>query len=241
MGVSAATRTHRSMSSSLECPADAGHRPMRAPFYVLGVRHRCAKATLWSHEMVRTQQLRVSAPLALALFAVVPPVHAQPKPAPAITLARATKPAQAQPPAEALDDTRETNLRAYTELVRSDLRAQHVAIITAVMEFTEAEGEKFWPVYREYEADLAKINDSRIALIKDYADNYETLSDAVADQLVHGAFDLEARRHALEVTYYDRFKKVISPKAAARFFQVEHQILLLLDLQIESSLPIASK
>jgi hypothetical protein len=174
--------------------------------------------------MVRAKPLRVCALLTLALVAGVPPVHAQFKPA-----------------AAELDDTRETNLRAYTELIRSDLRTQHVAIITAVMEFTEAENANFWPVYREYEADLAKINDDRVALIRDYANSYETLTDAVADTLAHGAFDLEAQRHALKVKYYDRLKRAISPRAAARFFQVENQILLLLDLQIASSLPIAPK
>jgi hypothetical protein len=191
--------------------------------------------------MVRAKHLRVFAPLALALVACAQPVHAESKPAQATKPAQPTKPAQAPPAAAGLDDTRETNLRAYTELLRSDLRSQHVAVITAVMQFTEAEDAKFWPVYREYETELAKVNDDRMALIKDYANNYETLTDAVADRLAHGALDLEARRHALKVKYYDRLKTVISPKTAARFLQVENQILLLLDLQIAASLPIASK
>ncbi len=77
--------------------------------------------------------------------------------------------------------SREANLRAYVELLRSDIRAQKVAIITEVMQFTEAEDAKFWPVYREYETELAKINDDRIALIKQYADSYTSLTDATAD------------------------------------------------------------
>jgi hypothetical protein len=149
----------------------------------------------------------------------------------------ATKPAMG--PASAADETRDTNLRAYTELLRSDLRSQHVAIITEVMGFTEAEDAKFWPVYREYEADLAKINDDRMALIKDYAANYEKLTDDVADKLARRALDLEAKRGALKSTYYDKFKTALSPKTAARFIQVENQILLLLDLQIAASLPLA--
>jgi hypothetical protein len=191
--------------------------------------------------MIRTKHLRVCVPVALALVAGTQPADAQSTPAPATSAAQPTKPEQDPPAAGAIDDTRETNLRAYTELIRSDLRTQHVAIITAVMEFTEEEDVKFWPVYREYEADLARINDDRIALIKNYASHYETLTDAVADTLAYGAFDLEAQRHALKLKYYDRLKQVISPRAAARFFQVENQILLLLDLQIASALPIAPK
>lgn len=153
----------------------------------------------------------------IALLAAPPPTFAQARPAP---------------------DSREQNLRAYAELLRSDLRAQKVAIITELMQFTEAEDEKFWPIYREYETDLAKINDDRIALIKEYASSYESMTDPVADRLARGALDLEQRRHALKVAYYDRFKAALSPRTAARFLQVENQILLILDLQIAASLPI---
>jgi hypothetical protein len=149
---------------------------------------------------------------------------------PAMTSAQTAKPAPQ-------DDSRDLNLRAYGELLRSDLRSQKVAIITEVMEFSEAEDAKFWPVYREYEAELAKINDDRIALIKDYAKNYDSITDAVADRLALGALDLEGRRHTLKMKYYDKFKAALSAKTAAKFLQVENQILLLLDLQIAASLP----
>jgi hypothetical protein len=154
-----------------------------------------------------------------------------------LALSIGARPASAQSAA----DTRESNLRAYSELLRSDLRAQKVAVITEVMEFTEAEDAAFWPIYREYETELAKINDDRMALIRDYAQAYDTLTDATADRLAKGALDLDARRQALTARYYERFKSAITPKTAARFIQVEHQILLLLDLQIAASLPIAPR
>lgn len=137
------------------------------------------------------------------------------------------------------EETRDLNLRAYTDLLRSDLRAQKVAIITEVMGFSEEEDAKFWPVYREYEAELMKINDERLALIKDYAAKYDKLTDADADRIALAALDLEARRNALKAKYYDRLKSVLPAKTAARALQVENQIMLLLDLQIASSLPIA--
>lgn len=142
----------------------------------------------------------------------------------------------AKPPTA--DETREANLRMYVELLRSDVRAQAVAIITEVMEFSEAEDAKFWPVYRDFERDLAALNDQRLALIKEYAANYTQLTDAVADKLARGVLDLEGKRHELKVKYYDRFKSVLAPKTAAKFLQVENQILLLLDLQLASSLPV---
>jgi len=170
--------------------------------------------------MIRTALMHAGAALTLTLCL-----------SPRLVVAQATKVATP-------GDTREANLRAYAEFLRSDLRSQKVAIITELMGFTEAEDAKFWPVYREYEAELAKVNDERLALIKEYAANYETLTDEVADRVARGALDVEGRRNTLKARYYDRFKSALSPKAAARFLQIENQILLILDLQVAAALPI---
>jgi len=157
---------------------------------------------------------------ALALVAIVPAAAAQ-TPAPLTA-----------------DANREQNLTAYTQLLRTDIRAQKAAVIAEVMQFTPEENDKFWPLYREYEAELAKANDDRIALINEYSTKHATLSDADADRLARRALELEAQRQALKTRYYDRVQKGLSAKTAARFIQVEGQILLLLDLQIAASLPI---
>ncbi len=150
-----------------------------------------------------------------------------------------TKTPAATQPAEA--DARDVNLRAYVELLRSDIRSQKVAIITEVMQFTEQEDAKFWPIYREYDVELSAINDSRVDLIKEYAANYEQLTDAIADKLALGVLDLENRRHELKQKYYERVKTALSPKTAARFLQVENQILMILDLQISAALPVVTR
>jgi hypothetical protein len=150
----------------------------------------------------------------------------------------AAQTAQTARTAQTVDETRDVNLRAYAELLRSDIRAQKVAIITEVMGFTEDEDTKFWPIYRQYETDLAKINDDRLALIKEYADTYEAMTDATANKLARAVLDLEARRNTLKATTYDRLQAALPAKTAARFLQVENQILLLIDLQIAASLPV---
>ena len=80
---------------------------------------------------------------------------------------------------------------AYLELVRSDLKADRVALVTATMGFTDAEAEIFWPIYREYEFDRDKLGDKKISIIKDYAENYETMTDEVAQKLMERVFKAE--------------------------------------------------
>src|SRR5262245_18237529 len=141
---------------------------------------------------------------------------------------------QSQMPATQTE-SREANLTAYVELLRSDLRTQKVAIITEMMQFSEEADAKFWPIYREYELELSKINDDRMALIVDYATAYDKMTDAIADKLGGRALELEGRRHALKEKYFARLKSVLPAVTVVRFFQVENQILLLLDLQIAAS------
>ena len=113
-----------------------------------------------------------------------------------------------------------------------------MAIIANVMQFTNEESKTFWPIHREYEVEFAKIGDARIALIKDYAQHYETMTDEKAKELVQRALKLEERRTKLKKKYFRKFDKVLSSKTVAKFFQLENQINLLIDLQIASELPL---
>jgi hypothetical protein len=145
-------------------------------------------------------------------------------------------PLAAQAPTQS--DPRDVNLTAYVELLRSDVQAQKVAILTELMDLTEAQDTAFWPIYREYNAELAKVNDERVAMIKEYAANFGSVTDAVADSLARKAIDTERRRTELLEKYYERVKTALSARTAARFLQIEHQMLLLIDLQIAASLPV---
>ena len=77
------------------------------------------------------------------------------------------------PAAAALAD--EAQVNRYVEMLRQDIRDQKEAIIREVIVFKEGEGKEaaaFWNVYRDYQKDLKKVTDVRLALIKDYAASY---------------------------------------------------------------------
>ena len=118
------------------------------------------------------------------------------------------------------------------------MRAEKVAILTELMQFTEAEDKAFWPIYREYDVELSKVNDERVGMIDEYAKNYTQVTDALADKLALKALELETRRTGVKQKYYERMKSALSAKTAARFLQVENQLLMVIDLQIAASLPI---
>lgn len=127
------------------------------------------------------------------------------------------------------------------ELARSDFRTQKVAIVTAAMQLTEEQSSAFWPVYRQYEAELTSLWDQRLALIKDYGQSYQTMNDEKAKQLAQGALRLEDQQVKLRKKYFDRMAKAVGPVLAARFLQVENQIAALVSLQIAEEVPLIRK
>ena len=136
------------------------------------------------------------------------------------------------------EQTKTLNLNAYAELLRSDVQAQKMAILTEVMEFSEAEDKAFWPIYRDYNAEMAKLGDERVALITEYARVYSQITDDVARSLAMRGMDLDKRRTAALERCFTQVGTALSPKMALKFLQVEHQLLLIIDLQISASLPI---
>jgi len=136
------------------------------------------------------------------------------------------------------EQTKMLNLSAYAELLRSDVQAQKIAILTEVMGFSESEDKAFWPIYRDYNTEMAKLGDERVALIAEYARVYSAITDDVARSLATRGMDLDKRRTAALERCFTRVGTALSPTMALKFLQVEHQLLLIIDLQISASLPI---
>lgn len=129
----------------------------------------------------------------------------------------------------------------YIELMRSDVKAQRQAIADAALDLPDEKATPFWPVYRKYLLELDAWSDKRVAVIKDFAANYETMTDEKAKVLAQTALNnLDARVKLLK-KYFAEFSKVIGAADAARLIQVESAINSLIDLQIAAELPLIEK
>lgn len=130
---------------------------------------------------------------------------------------------------------------SYLEYLRTDLREQKREIIAETMELTIEQAETFWPIYAEYESELDGLSSERLKLIRDYAENYYNLTDEIADRLAGKKHELDAKRNNLLWKYYNKFKSELNPIDAAMFYQVESQLLMLIDVQVAGEVPIIKK
>ena len=124
------------------------------------------------------------------------------------------------------------------QLLKKDIRSKRKQIIAANMNLTEAQAEKFWPIYDQYTAELSKIGDTKIALIKEYVATYTTINDQDAESYVHRWAAIDEATNQLRTKYFPIFHQVLSGKSTALFFQMDHRLALMIDLQLTSQMPI---
>jgi hypothetical protein len=127
---------------------------------------------------------------------------------------------------------------AWLELIRTDIKSEKVAIVTEAMQLNATEAEIFWPIQREYQAELSKLGDRKIKIIRDYLESVEQMTDKKADQLGKASLDIEKKRLKLKEKYYKKLAKAISPSTAVRYFQIETQLQAMVDVAVALELPV---
>ena len=149
---------------------------------------------------------------------------------PAIALAFAlvgTRPASAQDPVD-----------QDIKLFRKDLRSLRKQIIAANLDLSDKEAQQFWPLFERYTQELVARQDQKYALLKEYAQDYTTMTDAEAEKYIHGRASVDQAILQVRLKYFPLFRKVLSGKSTALFFQLDWRLGLIMDLQLASQTPV---
>jgi len=125
----------------------------------------------------------------------------------------------------------------YLEIARDVLKTEKKAAIADVMQLSDSESQPFWDLYNEYQGKLYLVQNKRIAIIKDFADHYENLSDEKADELWSGTIAYQQEILKLKKSYYKKFKKILPAGKAARFFQAENKIETMINAELALEIP----
>jgi hypothetical protein len=124
------------------------------------------------------------------------------------------------------------------EMMRKNLRGEKKQIIAMNVPLTPDEATKFWPLYEQYAADMSKNYDEFYSVIKDYAANQKTLTDAQASAMIKRWSAIQVGVAQTRSKYIPMVEKVIPGKKAALFFQIDRRLYALLDLQVASEVPL---
>jgi hypothetical protein len=158
--------------------------------------------------------------LACALALAMAPAIAQTKPG----AAAQTKPATA--------DT--------MQILREKLKGDKKVVVALNMDLNEAEGKAFWPIYDEYQKDLAKINRRTGELLQRYAREYNAgaVKNDEARQMVDELIDIEADEIKRKRAIVAKLNKVLSGKKMARYLQIEQKIRAVVKYELADAVPL---
>jgi hypothetical protein len=130
---------------------------------------------------------------------------------------------------------------AYIEALKSDIRVHTRKIMEVNMKLTEEEAAVFWPIYDRYDYDMSKLNFERASIYEFYADNYRTMSDAQAKDLLRRQNYVDRRKLSIDEKYAREMAKALPMRSVLMFFQIARQIDRLVSLKIMSDIPLAPK
>jgi hypothetical protein len=124
-------------------------------------------------------------------------------------------------------------------LLRGDVSSMKKELIAAHLKLTDGESTKVWQVSERYSAEMSKLNGTKTAILKEYSQEYDTLTDDQADDLIHRWLETDVEQAKLRQQFAGIFRKVLPGKKAATFLQLERRISMMMDVQLTSGLPLA--
>ncbi len=130
------------------------------------------------------------------------------------------------------------NANDYKEVTRDVIKTEKKAAIAEAMQLTDQESTVFWPLYNEYNEKMYVENSKLINTIKDYANNYDKMTDEKAEELWTEAMKIDSDLLKLKKSYFKKFVKIMSATKAVRYFQAENKIKSLVDAKLALEIPL---
>ena len=137
-------------------------------------------------------------------------------------------------PTGAMDGTLERDI----QIARTLTEATRQATVAANLPLTQSQGDAFWPVYRAYRTEVAKQNDRLAQLIRQYAQQFEAMTDKEAQKLTLTYLDIDQKRLDLKKQYLKKFEKVLPAALVARAMQTEQKLDAMQQFTIARSVPL---
>ena len=126
----------------------------------------------------------------------------------------------------------------YLQQLRTDIQSDRQALVAASLGLTDEEGEAFWPVYRDYRSDMAKVGDRMQALIQNYAEIWDTATEEQAKTMVNEMLAIQRDEFKVRKSHLSKFRKVLPEVKVARFLQIENKIDVIVKLGLADVIPL---
>lgn len=123
-------------------------------------------------------------------------------------------------------------------LTRAEIQTERQALVAENLPLTEEQATAFWPMYRTYREEMAKLGDRLVAVIEDYAKNYETMTDPQSSAMIKEFLKIQKEEIAIKTSWVPKFEKILPAKTVARFYQIENKLDLIVRTSVAAEIPL---
>ena len=132
-----------------------------------------------------------------------------------------------------------TDMQALRNAVRTDRKA----FVASTLQFTDAEAKKFWPLYDAYQRDVDLANQRRNVVVTTLIGMDKPPSDLYARNLATELMaadeaEVKSRRSLQNRLMRGVPTRILPPKKAARYLQLESKIRAVLAYDIAANIPL---
>lgn len=131
------------------------------------------------------------------------------------------------------------SINADEQVLLKHIQADRRSLFADNLGLTDAESVKFWPIYDEYEAKRQKLEERYIAMVNDFANKYDTLTDEQAAKILEERMTIEVKMLELKNEYTRKVAKALPGKKALRYAQIESRITNIMRRNLYTVIPLA--
>jgi Spy/CpxP family protein refolding chaperone len=121
---------------------------------------------------------------------------------------------------------------------KKDLMADRAQVMAKGLKLDAQQAAKFWPLFETFQKEQAAIVDAQTKSLKDYADRFQTLTDADATAYINSLLDRDQKMHDLRVKWLQKFTAAVGPKSAASAIQLDRRLGNITQVQLSSQIPL---
>jgi hypothetical protein len=132
----------------------------------------------------------------------------------------------------------QTALDEQIALTRQNALTDRKSILLDNVKFSADESTEFWPAWNAYRAEVAANNDRSLSLIKDFAANYENMTDQKASELMTDFFSIEMQNLVIKQKFSKDLSKFMPAQKVMRVIQVENKLDAAIHLQVAAEIPL---
>lgn len=128
--------------------------------------------------------------------------------------------------------------QGFYDLLKTDVGMKRRSLVKKHLHLSADEEKVFWPMFEEYLEEVTAFYDSKRMDYQDAVESFTHMDESKAKELGNKFFNFTEERMAMKKKWFDKMNEQLSAITVIKFFQIDYQIDLLIDVQIAGEVPL---